>query len=258
MSNIFLRQAEEFFARFFRMGGTIAMIKKLASDDALMERWMKTLTEFPEFKLVHGMYNLAADVLETFKARCSDKGIDFAKFTWVGPEISLFEFTDDPSVVVVLDITLDTLETTCDFAYDWASEGQTGGGWRWDGLLSDEKHMRILEGANGFVPYTLRWRRIKLDVDMNRKPEDLRDPQKSPGIVGLFLAAQHPVRIAKTDYEKVFGYWLPGLECTAPDKDPWQNVPYVYFHRGDRQVGFSASWRDDSGPHLAVPMFWEN
>ena len=257
MSNIHLEQAGEFFRRFFRMGATLKMALKLLTDDALMQWWIDQLKGHAEFKLVHGMYNPATDVLEAFKARCSDKGIDFGKFTWIGAEISPFEFTDDSEVVVVLDATIDTLQATCEFAWEWAKDGQDDS-WRWEGMLSDADKLRLLEGSEPFVPYTLRWRRIKLNTNIGKKPEDVRDCKKSPGLAGLFAAAEHPARIKATDYKTRFGYWLAGLECTAPDKDAWRRVPYVHFNRGHRQVSFGSDRRDGSGSDLPVPTFWEN
>ena len=69
------------------------------------------------------------------------------------------------------------------------------------------------------------------------------------------MAAQHPERIKAIDDNKCFGFWLPGLKCTAPGAVRWQFVPYVYFRRGGRQVRLGS----DSGAHspdvLAIPAF---
>lgn len=143
MANVYLEQAGEFFRRFFRMGGTIAMLKKLLTDDALMERWIKNLTEQPEFKLVHGVYNPVADVLDAFKSRCATEGIDFDKFRWIGTEQAPDFDLKDPETVVVLDATLDTLQATFEFAWAWAVEGQEDS-WRWEGMLSDPGKLRLL------------------------------------------------------------------------------------------------------------------
>lgn len=215
------------------------------------------MTNIPE-SLVHGMYNAPADVIEAFKTRCTEQGVDFACFTWDGPEIAPFEFTTDPSVVVVLDATLGSLGGTLEFANAWAADGQTGGGWRSDLLRSDPDNLRLLEGSAPFVPWKLRWRRIRLDVNTGKKPKDLRDPQKSPGIVGIFLAAQHPVRIANTDCKELFDYWLPGLQCTSPNLEPWQRVPYVGFSHDYHQFDLGAGMCDYASSSLAIPVFWED
>ena len=196
MASLSLEQAGEFFRRFFRMGGTFAMLKRLLTDDALMECWIKGLTDQPEFKLVHSVFNPAADVLEALKTRCVERGIDFGRFSWAGSQEAI-SFTDDPEEVVVLDVTLDTLQETFEFAWEWAKDGQDGS-WRWEGLLSKPDRLRLLEGSDTFVPYMLRWRRIKLNTNIGKKPEDVRNPKMSPGVALVFVAAQHPARVKAT------------------------------------------------------------
>ena len=259
-----LGQASEFFGRFARFGGDEVKLKKLLGNDALMEAWIKRLEEFPEFKLVHGVYNTTVDVLAAFKARCAEKGVDFGKFSWVGSEQAPEFDPNDPETVVVLDATLDTLQNTFEFAWGWTVDGHDDK-WRYDGMLSDQKKLRLLsddrkEDADGdgpeFKPYTLRWVRIKLDTNVGKKPIDVRDP-KSPGCALLFMSAEHPARIKATDYEKRFGFFLPGLKCTAPDGQRWRNVPYVRFNRDDRLVRLHSYWYDYSYGGLAVPSFRE-
>ncbi|MBU2613145.1 hypothetical protein KJ925_01650, partial [Patescibacteria group bacterium] len=86
---------------------------------------------------------------------------------------------------------------------------------------------------------------------------DVRDPTSSPGCALLFMSAEHPARIKATDYEKHFGFWLPGLKCTASGEEQWRNVPYVRFYYDDRQVKLSSSWYGNSSADLAAPSFRE-
>jgi len=260
-----LGQALEFFGRFARFGGDEVKLKKLLGNDTLMEAWVKRLDEFPEFKLVHGVFNTTVDVLAAFKARCAEKDIDFGKFSWVGSEQAPEFDPNDPETVVVLDATLDTLQNTFEFAWEWTVDGQDDK-WRWNGMLSDQKKLRLLsddrkDDAEGdgpeFKPWTLSWRRIKLNVGVNKNPVDLRNPKSSPGCALLFMSAEHPARIKATDYKTRFGFWLPGLKCTAPGEDAWQGVPCVGFVRDDRQVGLSSRPRGGSGGSLSVPSFRE-
>lgn len=258
-------QMVEFFGRFGRFGGSMAKLQKLLGDDELMAEWVKQLDESPEFRLVHGVFNTAVDVLAAFKARCAVKSIDFGKFSWVSSEQAPEFDPNDPETVVVLDATLDTLKNTFEFAWEWTVDGQEDK-WRWDGMVSDQKKLRLLtderpDDAEGdgpeFKSWTLSWRRIKLDTNIGKKPVDVRDPKSSPGCALLFMSAEHPARIKATDYEKRFGFWLPGLKYTAPGEDAWQFVPYVYFERDGRQVRLSSNWYDDSVGRLAVPSFRE-
>ena len=108
------------------------------------------------FTLIHGVYNTTVDVLAAFKARCAAKGIDFGKFSWVSPESAPDFDLNDPETVVVLDATLDTLQNTFEFAWAWTVDGQDDK-WRWDGMLSDQKKLRLLsddrkDDAEGILP----------------------------------------------------------------------------------------------------------
>lgn len=216
----------------------------------------------PEFRLVHGVFNPTADVLVAFKARCAAKGVDFTKFTWtsmssaesIGSEQAP-EFTDDEEVAVVLDATLDTLQSTFEFAWAWTVDGQDDK-WRWEGMLSDEDKLALLDGLE-FKPWTLTWRRIKLNANVGKKPCDIRDPKTSPGCTLLFMSAEHPARIKATDYQKRFGFWLPGLKCTAPGERRWRSVPCVRFDRDCHRVRLFSRWCGDSHDFLAVPVLWE-
>lgn len=264
-SEVALTQSVEFFSRFGRFGGSMAKLQKLLGNDEVMEAWVKRLDEFPEFRLIHGVFNTTVDVLAAFKARCAAKGIDFGKFSWVGPETAPDFDPNDPETVVVLDATLDTLQNTFEFAWEWTKDGQEDS-WRWDGMVSDAKRLRFLsdersDDAEGdgpdFKPWTLSWKRIKLDTFVGKKPIDVRDPKSSPGCALLFMSAEHPARIKATDYEKRFGFWLPDLKCTAPGGLLWRLVPYVIFYRDYRQVKLYSYWIDYSYDYLAVPSFRE-
>lgn len=256
MANIFLTQTAEFFDRFFRFGGTIKMVVKLLGDDELMKWWVGQLNSHPTFRLIHEVYNPTADILEAVKARCAEKGIEFEKLRWIGTEQAPDFDPRDPETVVVLNVTLDTLQATFEFAWEWAKDGQENS-WRWEGMLSDPGKLRLLEGSKEFQPFTLRWRRIKLNANVGKKPIDVRSPQTSPGVALIFVAAQHPQRVKATDYEKRFGWFVPGLACTAPDYEPWQSVPCVGFSRDNRQVWLNADWFDSGYGYLAVPVFRE-
>lgn len=258
-------QIIEFVGRLGRFGLTPERVAKLAGDDDLTKEWVGKLDELSAFRLIHGIYNPTVDVLTAFKARCAQEGIDFGKFLWVGSEQAPEFDPNDSEMVVVLDATLDTLQNTFEFAWEW-TVGGLDGKWRWDGMISDAKKLRLLsdnrpDDAEGdgddFKPWTLTWRRIKLNTNVGKKPIDVRDPKSSPGCALLFVSAEHPARIKATDYKTRFGFWLAGLKCMAPGENAWQSVPYVYFSLDYRQVGLYSSQRIDSGDDLSVPSFRE-
>ncbi|MSR85213.1 hypothetical protein EXS71_02120 [Candidatus Uhrbacteria bacterium] len=257
-------QIIELVGRLGRFGLTPERVAKLAGDDEMTKEWVGKLDEFPSLRLIHGVFNTTVDVLAAFKARCAAKGVDFGKFSWIGSEAAPEFDPNDPETVVVLDATLDTLQNTSELAWEWTVDGQDDK-WRWDGMLSNQKKLRLLsddrkDDAEGdgpeFKPYTMRWVCIKLDTNVGKKPIDVRNP-KSPGCALLFMSAEHPARIKATDYEKRFGFWLPGLKCTAPVGKRWRNVPCVGFSRGLRQVRLDSRPGDYSGGYLSVPSFRE-
>jgi hypothetical protein len=244
----------EFFSRFGRFGGSMTKVQKLLGDDALMGTWVKKLDEFPEFALVHGLFTKTDLVFTNFIARCVEKCIDFDKFSWIGSETAP-EFTDDPEVVVVLDATLDTLQNTFDFAWAWAVDGQDDK-WRWEGMVSNPEKLVLFDGLE-FKPYTLRWVKIKLNTHIGKRPIDVCNPKSAPGCALLFMSAEHPARIKATDYEKRFGFWIPGLKCTAPGGKPFASVPGVDFDRDDRQIRLRSDPADRAYDDLAVPSLQE-
>jgi hypothetical protein len=215
----------------------------------------ESLMTRPEFALVHGVFTKTDDILANFKARCVEKGIDFGKFSWISLQTAPGFYPNDPEVVVVLDATLDTLQNTFEFAWAWTVDGQDDR-WRWDGMVSDHEKLALLDGLE-FKPYTLRWVKIKLNTNIGKRPIDVRNSKSSPGCALLWMSAEHPARIKATDYEKRFGFWLPGLKCTVPGERPFANVPNVNFNRDDRQVKLNSNPADNANDNLAVPSLQE-
>ena len=265
-SEVSVTQSSEFFGRFGRFGGSMAMLQKLLGDDEIMRQWIERLNEEPKCQLIHGVFNTPSDVLAAFKARCAAKGIDYGKFScWAGLEHAPEFDPNDPETVVVLDATLGTLQETLEFAWAWTVDGQEDK-CRWDSMVSDASKLRLLsddrpDDATGdgpdFKPWTLSWRRIKLDTDVNKNPVDVRGTKSSPGCALLFMSAEHPARIKAIDYKTRFGFWIPGLRCTSPDGWPWRHVPFVFFFRGSRQVCLYSYPDGYSSDDLAVPRFRE-
>lgn len=252
-SNLKIGEITEFHRVLAEVGFTAELVRLINQDPSLAAAMLATVKEIPAAKLIHGVFNRAEDVLKTTLERLTEKGFMVDQFTWIGPETPP-DFTQDTEVVVALDVTLDTLQATFEFAWQWAAEGQENGGWRWESLSTDPDKLRLLENSEAFKPMTLRWRRIKLNTNVGKAPKNVRNLESSPGLVLLFVAAQHPQRVKTTDYEKRFGWYIPGIECTVAVSGPWQRVPCVHFSQGDRQVKLDAGWYGHGDGSLAVPV----
>lgn len=240
-------------------------VLKLIEHPKVLGMMLATMRMHPDFNLVHNVFRRQDDVLAAFKTHHEAKGIDFGKFSWVGSKTAPEFDPNDPETAVVLDATHDTLQSTFEFVWAWTVDGQDDKH-QWEGMVSDSKKLRLLSDereadAEGdspeFKPWTLAWRRIKLDVNVGKRPIDVRNVKTSPGCALLFMSAEHPARIKAIDYETRFGFWLPGLKCTAPGGRTLCRVPYVHFDRVRRRVGLDSRRDDRSGSHLTVPAFRE-
>lgn len=240
--------------------------RKLMKHPEVIAAMAKTMSAHPAFHLIHGNFNKQDDVLAVFKARHEAKGIDLGKFSWVGSEQAPEFDPNDPETAVVLDATHDTLQNTFEFAWAWTVDGQDDK-YRWEGMVSDSKKLRLLSDdrkadAEGdspeFKPWTLAWRRIKLNVNVGKSPIDIRNPKSSPGCALLFMSAEHPARIKAIDYKTRFGFWLPGLKCATPDEETLCDVPCVFLNRDLRRVELDSPEGDSSRGDLAVPAFQES
>jgi hypothetical protein len=123
-------------------------------------------------------------------------------------------------------------------------------------MVSDPDKLALLDGLE-FKPHTLRWVKIKLNTNIGKRPIDVRNPKSSPGCALLWMSAEHPARIKATDYEKRFGFWLPGPKCTVPGVGPFANVPSVYFDRDVRRVKLYSYPAHHAYVNLAVPSLQE-
>ena len=161
---------------------------------------------------------------------------------------------DDSLTAHVLVPYLDTVQRTFDELWGIAATRQSSN-WRWDGLNSDSKHLRLLEGIEHQPG--LRWETIDLGADRNARPRDVRNARSAHA--GVLAAAAHfPKWVTAMDGDKVPYVWIPGYEATVPGKDAWQDVPYLYWNRISRQVELRAYWSDYRYQWWAAPVLGES
>jgi len=166
--------------------------------------------------------------------------------------------------VLALDVWLGDLPTTFEALAGWIKheQHQAGNGfWRYDGLLSDAKHLRLLNPDRYGTEPSVRW--VKLDMLAHwdkrngTRPRDVRDSSKSAGLQVMTAFAVHPAYPPAIDYETIPGAWLPGLQATIPGSEAWTLLPILYWNGDDREVGLGAYWDDDRYRFYAVPEFRE-
>ncbi|MFH1620909.1 MAG: hypothetical protein ABIB04_02375 [Patescibacteria group bacterium] len=230
-------------------------LKKLLGNDQLMKWWIKQLDCRPEFGLIHGVYTPLTDILPSFQARCRLEKMDYGKFTWDGPKKPPAYDPEDSEIVVVLDVALDTLQNTFEFALRWIAD-DVGLSCNND-LATDSDHLALLEGCE-LKPWSLRWVRIKLDAGKSHKEPRLAcSPVSSPACSLLFMIAEHPEKQEKKDHSSPRAFWIPGLRCKRKNSKikSLDFTPYFTF-RSSRNRGINLCL-ESSNRHIfwALPQY---
>ncbi len=202
-----------------------------------------------------GVFSSTSDILRSFKDKCALHQIDRSKFSWVTSKRPL-GFTRDDEVVVVLDITLDTLQHTIDFAWKWITDGQED--WvRYEDsthIGGKTSHYELIQGLE-FKPWTLSWRRIKLDANVGRRPGEVRNPETSPACALMFVAAQHPVRVKAMNSKGRPNFWIPGLVylCMVDSEGGFEMIPRIGRSQGPWLIADGPFSHGSDG--MAVPVY---
>ncbi|MBT4857281.1 hypothetical protein HON52_03795 [Candidatus Uhrbacteria bacterium] len=211
-----------------------------------------------DVELIHRVYIPTSSILCNFYVRCVKKSINFDRFTWDGSENPPEFDMDDPETVVVLEASLGSLRETHEFASEWAGDGQETYHPDED-IITDQSGLRLLKGSEEFQPWTLRWRRIKLDVNIYKGVDEVRDPKRSPGIALIYVAAQHPQRMKEILTHSRMGWSIPGLEYRTPH-DTWRQILVVNLYSfGGKQAELHLYLSYDliKCYHTTIPVYRE-
>ena len=96
---------------------------------------------------------------------------------------------------------------------------------------------------------TLRWEVIDLGCQRNKKPVDVRSPEKSPHAGILASAMLHPEWVKAMDGGRVPCVWIPGYEID------FAGVLIVISNSGDYEIALGFRECAASYPGWAVPSF---
>lgn len=264
------REMTAFYERFIRFGGSAARFKKLMEDDELMKWWME---RFAERFIVHDVFSRVDTVLASFKERCAMKGIEWNRFVWCGSETPPDFDPNDDQTVVVLEATLDTLQHTFDFSFEWLVDQHPD----WRGMLSmnsDSRHLSlvnpepyrppphhrakeppaIIRPVSKFSPYTLRWVRMQLNANAGKLISRMPSREHAPGCAVLFMAAEHPTWVRDVAHPKRLGLWLPGLHGYGQSRSS-SDVPCLRFAYGQADIKLYLKSPVTRHPNLLIPAF---
>ncbi|OGV55115.1 MAG: hypothetical protein A2017_05465 [Lentisphaerae bacterium GWF2_44_16] len=265
--NLYLNQAAELVARFFRFGGSLPAVLKLLSDDDLMAWWVESLNakldanpfeqtveeQIAALRVqnVAGNWGISEDVFERLAqtAPAWPKGKDAYRSLRIR-----FGEGDDGVALTFERHAAAVKRVHAKF-------------WRWDLLLSaktpyngeDVERLRLLNG-NQSHHTVVEWIVID-DLSANRKRTDITLVRGSKSLAdeGLVLGWLFPKRVEAIDYDKWSAWYCAGYELNVPenDEEPWQHVPCVYRDLRDGATDLDANWRssDDSG--YSVPLLRE-
>lgn len=136
--------------------------------------------------------------------------------------------------------------------------------WRWDGLKTDSKHLRLAPHTDGserdWKP-GIRWVVIDLTAGLGKSPRtvlattDVDDPYQPTGVELLSLLLLQPNWATSWDGKKFFYPNLTGLQFYY--NEGWSRVPFLYRSDDDRQFELYAAGDDYTGGKWASPAFRE-
>ncbi len=182
---------------------------------------------------IHGLYNSTDTVLRQTQEKLASIGYLTTDFTWIGCDDTAPTFTDDPEVVVVLNVSLADPGQTFEFLWQWAAEQQARPQ-RGMEFRSGENKLRLTKGKE-FKPFTIEWMRLQLDANRGSLPSLLRkavNPSDLAGIEIMAMAAQHPER-AGLWVQRSAGLNLSAIELNIHGYAPWSETPALYTDHDD-------------------------
>lgn len=261
--NVFLRQADEFFGRFFRFGGSMALFLKLLGDDELM----KFVVEAANQKADANPFEQTVDEqLATLRAQneAGNWGITEDVFSRLADTAPVWPKGKDAFRSLHIRWGEGAEGVYLTFERHWAAMQRVHAKhWRWELLHSkpmpyngkDVERLRLLDG-NETHHAVVEWV-IVSDLSANRKRKDITSVRNAQSLAdeGLVLAWLFPKRVDAIDYDKNCAWYCAGYEVNVPESDVegWQGVVVVLRDAGSGRVRLYAGWRGGGSPGSSVP-----
>lgn len=229
----------EFWRIAAAAGLSTADIRLVLDYPEVMAELVTTLRDHPCAKLVHGRFRSSGEVARHTVKRLLGIGRNFEDLAWIGSPKAI-TYTDDPEVAVVLMVTLDTLEKTAEFLWQWVRDQQPSSE-QGAHVLFGENFLRPFQGGAIFRPNTLEWVRIKLNAHPDQNPLEVRAAD-SVGLELLASWAQHPEQVRLRRNREHLRYYLPGLELRFAEESSWRSVLYTRFDQEQHSVSLTHDW----------------
>jgi hypothetical protein len=166
--------------------------------------------------------------------------------------------------LLTLDVWLGDLATTFDALAGWIKDEQhqVGNGfWRYHGLKSDAKHLRLLDPQRYGRQPSVRWVELDMTANWDKQdgvaPNDVRDAKISAGLQVMTAFAVHSAYPLAIDGKTIPSAWLPGLEVFVSTGAAWQDLPLLGLGSKRPQVHLDANWGARRLRHYAAPVVRE-
>ncbi|HRH32368.1 MAG TPA: hypothetical protein PLK06_03515, partial [bacterium] len=257
------------FARFFRLGGTIAMVKRLLADDELMECWIEFLSTQPEFKLIHEHFTPLADKLAMVKEWPGINPDDVEAALATAMENGTIagyesEVPKNKHLDIVVTPYRESVAATLVYLRDRMKEAHGDRYWQWPEAYDDnvdENRVKLIDGAAPFIPNRIVIEVVDFGANWNRKDglilESVQKAQASKlaGFAVIANASQSPRWVQKMDGETVPYALAAALLLSVPGHDSWRYSPNVW-HNGGRAKLYGYHVEDQFNYH-AMPVLQE-
>lgn len=171
------------------------------------------------------------------------------------------QWPESKLAAVVLDVSLDTVQSTFEEAWSFAASRQPHFS-RQEEIKSDPDHLALFPGT----PHKpgIRWRVIDLAANWpwdervgiwGLCPTDVRNPKVSPHSAMLWAAGYFPKWIRAMDGVYVPFVRIPGYILRIPPDTCWWYLPYFYWSYTERELELRACKAQVGFSNWAVPAY---
>jgi hypothetical protein len=251
----------QFHRRLAEACMTSEEVQAVVGAAGLAETMVLALRAKRQANLIHGLFTPPEEQIAYLKRLNRELGWGFTYEDFNSLPKSP-EFTDKKLVAVVLTVRLPDhegtsgLQRTFDEVYNAAGKRQKTC-WRYNGLLSDSEHLRLLGQREHKAG--LSWVRINLGANNGRSTEVVRNEAgtdtRLPEAELLSCALMHPHWVRAMNGSDVQYVDIAGYEVSVPGYLPWLVVPGMNFSADNGRLWLRADDCRVKNYDWGVPVF---